>query len=58
MELADKLSSLTEPDQSLEQLGFAPTVTKNPYIMRRLREHLDDLLVFDQHMEGAFGAKK
>ncbi|MDC3020823.1 hypothetical protein OA011_00335 [bacterium] len=53
--LADTFALLSAPKQFLQELGFTPNVTKNPYIMRRLQEHLDDLKMFDEKMDNAFG---
>lgn len=55
MNLADTFGSLSEPKQFLQDLGFTANVTQNPYIMRRLQEHLDDLKMFEAHMDNAFG---
>ena len=55
MNLADTFGSLSEPKQFLQDLGFTPNITKNPYVMRRLQEHLEDLKMFEAHMDNAFG---
>ena len=55
MNLADTFASLSEPKQFLQDLGFTPSITKNPYVMRRLQEHLEDLKMFEAHMDKAFG---
>ena len=55
MNLADIFASLNEPRQFLQDLGFTPNITQNPYVMRRLKEHLEDLKMFEAHMDNAFG---
>ena len=55
MNLADTFASISEPKQFLQDLRFTPNITQNPYVMRRLKEHLEDLKMFEAHMDNAFG---